>query len=267
MNASFSVETANHVAHVSLRKKTMDPSFFDDCAALTEALSRTEGVRVVLLKSEEKAFSYGLDLPKAFKEFGHLFMGAGLAGPRTELLGLIRRWQAAFSGFAELPMPVIAAVHGWCVGGGLDLISACDIRVATRDARFSLREAKIGIVADLGSLQRLPPIIGSGLTRELAFTAGDFDGERALEMRFINRLYDSREEMWAGALELALEIAANPPLAVQGVKDVLRHLEEPKVREGLRYVAAWNSAFLASEDLAEAMSAHMAKRPPMFKGK
>jgi enoyl-CoA hydratase len=267
MNASFSVELTDHVAHVSLRKKTMDPSFFDDCHALTEALSTMEGVRVVLLKSEEKAFSYGLDLAAAFKEFGHLFIGGGLAGPRTELLGLIRRWQAAFSGFAELPMPVIAAVHGWCVGGGLDLICACDIRVATRDARFSLREAKIGIVADIGSLQRLPPIIGSGLTRELAFTAGDFDGERALEMRLVNRLFDSKEAMWAGAQELALEIAANPPLAVQGVKDVLRHLEEPRVREGLRYVAAWNSAFLASEDLAEAMSAHMAKRTPVFKGK
>jgi len=267
MNDSFSVEVRETIATVSLKKRTMDPQFFRDCQELTQSLAQKNDVRVMVLKSDEKAFSYGLDLQKAFQENGHLFMGGGLAGPRTELLALIRRWQEAMTGFAELPFPVICAVHSWCIGGGLDLISACDIRLATRDTKISLREARIGIVADLGSLQRLPNIIGAGLTRELAFTAADISGERALEIGLVNRLFDTKEELIEGAMAMAKEIAANPPLTVRGVKEIFLRSEDADLRSGLGYVAAWNSAFLASEDLAEAVSAHMAKRPPSYKGK
>lgn len=267
MNDSFFLDFSDHVATLTLKKRAMDPAFFDDCLSVTDHLRGLPELRAVVLRGSQKVFSYGLDLQAAFKEHGNLFAGVGLAGPRTELLELIRRWQQAFTGFAELPVPVIAAVHGWCIGGGLDLISACDIRLAARGAKFSLREARIGIVADLGSLQRLPPIIGSGLTRELAYIAGDIDAERALEIRLVNRLFDSPERLWEGADVMAREIAANPPLTVRGVKEVLRHSEEARLHEGLRYVAAWNAAFLASEDLAEAISAHMAKRTPEFKGK
>jgi enoyl-CoA hydratase len=267
MNDSFSVEIADNIGVVTMKKRAMDPQFFNDCLELTNSLKENNAVRAVVLKSDEKAFSYGLDLQASFKEFGHLFIGGGLAGPRSELLALIRHWQAAMTGFAELPVPVIVAVHSWCIGGGLDLISACDIRLATRDAKLSLREARIGIVADLGSLQRLPNIIGGGLTRELAFTAADFSGQRAHEIGLVNHVFETVQEVHDHAMIMAKEIASNPPLTIQGVKEIFLRSEDAKLREGLNFVAAWNSAFLASEDLAEALSAHMAKREPNYKGK
>jgi enoyl-CoA hydratase len=164
-------------------------------------------------------------------------------------------------------VPVIAAVHGLCIGGGLDLISACDIRLASADARISLRETKIAIVADLGSLQRLPAIIGQGHTRELAFTGKDVTAARAKEMGLINEIHADRAALHEAAQAMAAEIAANPPLTVRGVKQVLGHGEGKTVAEGLAYVAAWNAAFLASEDLGEALQAFAEKRSPNYKGR
>jgi enoyl-CoA hydratase len=163
--------------------------------------------------------------------------------------------------------PVIAAVRGWCIGGGLDLIAACDIRLCSADARFSLREAKMAIVADIGSLQRLPPIIGEGYTRELAYTGKDIDAQRALRIGLVNEVHDSADELLAAARALAGEIAANAPLAVQGSKRVLNETQGKTVEEGLRYVALWNAAYLHTNDLSEAMRAFIEKRPPQFKGK
>jgi len=222
---------------------------------------------VVLRSDSPKAFSYGLDLPKTFQEHGPLLSGAGLAGPRMALRGLITRWQAAISAVATLPVPVIAAINGWCIGGGLDLATACDIRLASRDAKISLRETKIAIVADIGSLQRLPGIVGQGLTRELAFTGKDIDAERALAIHLVNHLYDDPAALHAAATAMAHEIAQNAPLTVQGVKQVLNHAQQSAIAEGLEYVSVWNSAFLASEDLAEAVSAFMGKRAPSYKGR
>jgi enoyl-CoA hydratase len=147
------------------------------------------------------------------------------------------------------------------------LITACDIRLASREATFSLRETKIAIVADLGSLQRLPRIVGQGHAREMAFTGKDITAERARTIGLVNDVYDDKEALFAGATRLAKEIAANPPLAVRGAKAMLDYGEGKTVADGLEYVAVWNSAFLASEDLGEAMASFMEKRPPAFKGK
>ena len=195
-----------------------------------------------------------------------MFSGGG-AAKRSELLALIRRLQGAFTAIAEHPVPVIAAVHGNCIGGGVDLISACDVRICSRDAKFSVREVKVAIVADLGSLQRLPPIIGQGHTRELAFTGKTIDAERALRIGLVNDVFFTSEALAAAATALAAEIAHNPPLTVRGVKDVLDFGAGRSVAEGLAYVAAHNAAFLASEDLGEAVQAFMEKREPRFQGK
>jgi enoyl-CoA hydratase len=243
----------------------MPPAFFAACERTFRQLSETVELRAVVVCSAAKGFSYGLDLPAAAAELGPAFQG-GSARQRSELLQLIRRLQRAFTAIELCPVPVIAAVHGPCIGGGLDLATACDIRLAARDATFSLRETRIAIVADLGSLQRLPRLVGSGHARELAYTGKDIDAERALRIGLVNELYDSRQKAVDAALAMANEIAANPPLTVRGVKEVLRHGEGSRVAEGLEFVAAWNSAFLASEDLLEAMAAFAAKRPPHFKG-
>ena len=159
---------------------------------------------------------------------------------------------------------MIAAIHGGCIGGGLDLASACDIRLASRDAFFSLREAAMAMVADLGSLQRLPLIIGQGLTRELAFTARDVPAEEAKEMRLVNHVYDDQDAMMKAAREMAEQIAAQAPLAVQSSKQVLNYSRHVSVEDGLHYAVIRNSMILPSGELLEAMQAFMEKRKPKF---
>ena len=161
---------------------------------------------------------------------------------------------------------MIAAIQGWCIGGGVDLISACDIRLASADAQFSVREAKVAIVADVGSLQRLPAIIGKGHVAELAYTGKDITAARAEAIGLVNGVSADADAVVADARAMAAEIAANSPLAVQGTKSVLVAGEGRSVAEGLDYVATWNAAFLASDDLKEAMVAFMEKRPGNFTG-
>ena len=267
MESHVSFEVADHVAIVTLARTTMHPAFFGEMEATFRKISADGGIRAVIVQGAGKVFSHGLDLGAAFQELGPHFAGSATAGPRAELHAMILRLQGAFNAVAACPAPVIAAIHGWCIGGGLDLAAACDVRLATADARFSLRETKIAIVADLGSLQRLPPIIGLGRTRELAFTGKDVSAARAEAIGLVNEVFADRDALLAGARAMAAEIAANPPLTVRGVKQVLAFGEGKTVAEGLAYVAAWNSAFLASEDLGEALAAFVEKRPPQYKGR
>ncbi len=255
-----------HIGTITIHSKTMPPKFFDELEAVVLELTSDEQVRAIVVRSDTTTFSYGLDLKAAFAEFGDLFTKGGLGGERERLRKLVKKLQSPLSLLADSPAPVICAIHGHCIGGGLDLATACDIRVASADATFSLRETKIAMVADIGSLQRLPRIVGAGHAREMAFTGKDIDANRALSMGLVNYVHEDREATWEGANALAAEIASNSPLAVRGVKSVLRFSEEHSIAEGLDYVSVWNSAFLASGDLAEAMTAFLSKRPPVFTG-
>ncbi len=266
MPETISVEKNDLITTVWLETPTMPPKLFEELGTAFGELAKDDDVRVALIRSRAKHFTYGLDLTAAFQELGAAFSG-GTAKPRMELFSTIRRLQGYLDAVADCPVPVIAAVHGWCIGGGVDLISACDIRYATEDARFSVRETRIAIVADLGSLQRLPPIIGQGHTRELAFTAKDIDAARAREIGLVNDVAADAAGLEEMALATARQIAENAPLTVRGVKQVLDFGRDRRVADGLEYVAAWNSAFLASEDLGEAMGAFLEKRTPAFKGR
>lgn len=164
------------------------------------------------------------------------------------------------------PKPIISCVHDKCVGGGLDIISACDIRMCTEDASFSLREVAIGIVADMGVLQRLPHIIGQGFTREMAYTARFFTAKEVDRMGLINYVYPDRESMHQGAMELAKKIAERPPLAVQETKKVLNYGRDATVADGMQVALLKNTALFFSGDTIEAMTAFMQKRKPVFKG-
>jgi enoyl-CoA hydratase len=268
--ASLKVERAGHVAEVTLLGPTkgnaMGPDFWRELPIVFGALDADPGVRVILLTGSGSHFSYGLDLPAMMGGWAEMLSGQALAGPRTGFLKEVRTLQDAVSSIAATRKPVIAAVSGWCIGGGVDVISAADIRLASADAKFSVREVKVAIVADIGSLQRLAPIIGEGHLRELALTGKDIDAARAEKIGLVNDVYPDQETLLAAARSLAEEIAMNPPLVVQGVKDVLNARTEPEVADGLRYVSAWNAAFLPSKDLAEAVQAFMERRAPEFKG-
>jgi enoyl-CoA hydratase len=268
---AFDVTTEGGIAEVSLKGpgkgNAMGPDFWRECPEVFRALDADPAVRVVVLRGSGKAFCYGLDLVAMAGELGPLMApGAGPA-ERTRLLDLIGQMQSGPDAVAKCRKPVIAAVHSWCIGGGLDLISACDFRLCSASAKFSLREVKVAMVADVGSLQRLPHLIGEGATRELAFSGKDIDADRALRLGLVSEVFADDEALFAGARKAAADIARNPPLVVQGIKHIMNARLERSLADGLRQVAVWNSAFLASEDLGEAMSAFVEKREPHYQGK
>ncbi|MVU79453.1 crotonase/enoyl-CoA hydratase family protein [Nocardia sp. ET3-3] len=268
---AFDVESKDHIATVTLtgpgKGNAMGPDFWRELPLIFGELDADPEVRAIVLTGSGKHFSYGLDLPAMSPLFGPLLADKALAAPRTDFLKHVRSMQDSVTAVADCAKPVIAAISGWCIGGGLDLIAAADIRLASADAKFSLREAKVAIVADIGSLHRLPGIIGEGHVRELAYTGKDIDAARAEKIGLINDVFEDQDAVLEAAYAMAGEIAANPPLVVQGIKDVLDQPKRGKVADGLRYVSVWNSAFLPSEDLTEAITAVFEKRAPEFKGR
>ncbi|MFW5920239.1 MAG: crotonase/enoyl-CoA hydratase family protein [Polyangiales bacterium] len=258
------------VAEVELRGpgkgNAMGPSFWRELPEVFDALDGDDEVRAVVMYGRGEHFSYGLDLKAMMQELGPHLAGEQLAKQRTDLLDLIRRYQDAVTSIERCRKPVIAALHGWCIGGAIDVAAACDVRLASRDAKMSVREVKVAIVADLGSLQRLPRIVGQGVARELAFTGKDVDADRAQRIGLVNEVHDDRDALVEAARQMARAIAHNPPLVVQGIKRVMSYGADRPVQDGLQYVAAWNSAFLQSKDLTEAMQAFVERREPEFKG-
>jgi enoyl-CoA hydratase len=267
---SLSVDIKDHVAQVTLlgpgKGNAMGPAFWAELPVAFRALDADPDVRAIVLTGSGRNFSYGLDLAAMGDTLGPMMADGALARPRADFHTRLREMQSSITAVADCRTPVIASVHGWCIGGGVDLISAVDIRYASADAKFSVREVKLAIVADVGSLARLPLILSDGHLRELALTGKDIPAARAEKIGLVNDVYDDADAALAAAHATAAEIAANPPLVVQGVKDVLDEQRTAQVSASLRYVAAWNSAFLPSKDLTEGISAMFAKRPPEFKG-
>jgi enoyl-CoA hydratase len=267
---AFDVAVADHVAEVTLvgpgRGNTMGPDFWRELPEVFGRLDTDDAVRAVVLTGAGPHFSYGLDLLSMAAQLAPALGDSAKARQRTDLHNLVRSMQAAISAVADCRKPVVAAISGWCIGGGVDLITAADIRYASTDAKFSVREVRVGMVADVGSLARLPALIGDGHLRELALTGRDIDAERASRIGLVNDVYPDQQATLAAARATAAEIAANPPLVVQGVKSVLDHARSASVEDSLRFVAAWNAAFLPSEDLTEAVTALFEKRPPKFTG-
>lgn len=264
----FEIERTEHVATVWLanpsKRNAMGPAFWDELPRVMDELANDEAVRAIVIAARGQHFTVGLDL-KAMSG-GIIESGAGAAA-RKRLLDFIRKIQRTVTTVARCEKPVIAVAHGWCLGGGIDLLTACDIRIATADVIFGIRETRMAMVADVGTLQRLPGIIGKGHVAELAFSGDDFGAERALAMGFVNAVHPDQASALAAAQALAARIAANSPLAVTGTKRVLEYCADKSVEDGLGYVAVWNAAFVASEDLQEAVAAFLEKRAPVFRGR
>ncbi|MEQ1566162.1 MAG: crotonase/enoyl-CoA hydratase family protein [Myxococcota bacterium] len=244
----------------------LGPEFWTE---FPEALARVDAdpaVRCVVLTGEGKAFTAGLDLQRMVPQIP-LSVGAADGSATWRLHELIRRLQAAVTAAERCRVPVIAAVHGYCIGGGIDLITACDLRLCAADARFSVRETRLAMVADLGTLQRLPAIVGPGRARELVFTGRDFGADEALAYGLVEEVLPDRDALVTRAMALAATIAHNPPLTVQGAKRVLVEADRARVDRGLEYVATWNAAHLDTQDLREAIAAAAERRPPGFQGR
>ena len=258
-----------HIAEVILnlpaKMNAMGPWFWDEMPGIFERIDALEEIRVVVLRAEGKAFSAGLDLVSMMPR---LPMGA--TGPdnrrQAALHRLIRDMQWAVTCVERCRVPVIAAIQGYCIGGGVDLIAASDIRLASADAIFSVREVKMAIVADIGSLQRLPRIVTPGIARELALTGRDFDAAYAEKIGLVNRVLPDVDALNEAARAVAQEIADNAPSAVQGTKAVMNQAIAAETDRGLEYVATWNTAYLISQDLARAAQGFVTKTKPEFTG-
>ncbi|GJF10775.1 enoyl-CoA hydratase [Mycolicibacterium cyprinidarum] len=267
---SVTVDIADRIAEVTLigpgKGNAMGPAFWAELPVIFAELDADPEVRAIVLTGSGRNFSYGLDLAAMGGTLSPMLADGALAKPRAEFHVKLTAMQQAITAVADCRTPTVASIHGWCIGGGVDLISAVDIRYASSDAKFSVREVKLAIVADVGSLARLPLILSDGHLRELALTGKDIDAARAEKIGLVNDVYPDAEASLSAARATAAEIAANPPLVVNGIKDVLEEQRTAAVSASLRYVAAWNSAFLASKDLTEGITAMFEKRSPNFTG-
>lgn len=262
----FRLEKRGHVAHVVLcrpdRRNTMTLEFFDELKALFEGLDADEETRVVVLQAEGKSFCAGLDLVEAASLWQE-----PTAGTRHAFRKMVVGLQESIRTVDRCRKPVVGAMHSHCIGGGVDLATACDVRVAASDAVFSIRETRMAMVADLGTLQRISGIVGEGRARELALTGRDFGAEEALRIGFVTEVFRDRAALIDGASRLAEGIARLSPTTVQGVKETMNFAREHGMLAGLEYVAQKNAALLPSEDLMEAFQAFVQKREPEFKGR
>ena len=262
----ITIEKDGHIATVWLDRpdklNAMNLPMWDDLPRAMDAVGSDPDTRVVIIAGRGRAFTAGIDL-QALAMVGTGQEGNSEVAKRRALYHQIKKMQHTMTSVADCPKPLIAAVHGYCIGAGVDLITACDIRLASPDATFSVRETRIGMVADVGTMQRLPKVIAPGHVAELAYTGKDISAERARDIGLVNDVFDNVQQ---AALDLATEIAANSPLAVQGAKAVLKAGKNRSIEEALDYMAVWNAAFLQSNDLQEAMVANLEKRPPEFKG-
>ncbi len=246
------------------KANAMNAPMWQDLQDCFEWLGAEPSVRVIILAANGKHFCSGIDLAL----FGEV-MGDDLEPSRKSeaLRRTILQLQGNLSAIEQCRKPVLAAIHSSCIGGGVDMVSCCDMRYCTEQAYFSIKEIDLAMTADVGTLQRLPTIIGHGWFRELALTGRNFTAAEALQMGFITRICDDQKELLSKAKKLAQEIAANSPLAVEGAKDVILYSRDNGIYPGLEYVAQKNASTLPCEDVMEAFKAFMEKRPPEFKGK
>ncbi len=265
---TLSITLEEHIATVRLSRpdkaNAMNMAMWQEIRQAMDWIDATPEARVAILEGEGKHFTSGIDL--------QMMMGLQAqikddcdGRMREKLRRLILDLQDTLSSIERCRKPVLAAIHGACVGGGIDLICCTDMRYASADAYFSIKEIDIGMTADVGTLQRLPKLIGEGVVRELAYTGRRFEAAEAREIGLVNRVFDSREALQAGVREIAATIAAKSPLSIRGTKEMLNYARDHTVADGLNYIATWNSAMLMSADLMTAMMAHMSKQTPQFK--
>lgn len=263
----FEVQIENHIAQVMFNRpekaNAIHQKGWQELKRIFEELSDDPKVRVVILKSTGKHFCAGIDLSllMSFQQLNNIDCDGR---KREGFLKALRELQACVNAIENCRKPVIAAIHGGCIGGGVDIVAACDMRYASEDAYFTIKEIDMGMVADLGTLQRLPKIIPYGIAAELAYTGRKMYAMEAEKISLINRSFVSKAEMQNEVEKIAANIASKSPLSIRGTKEVLLYARDHSVSEGLQQIQLWNAAMFLSKDLMEAFQSGMEKRAPSF---
>lgn len=258
----FDLNIKDHIAHLSMSRpealNAMSRVFWKELPEIIKDIDRNSQARVIVLSGQGKHFSAGMDLAN--------FMSNDKSGEKKDPARMreifyheVLELQDTFSALEECRMPTIAAIHGACVGGAIDMAAACDMRYCSDDAFFKIAEVDIGIAADVGTLQRLPSLIPLAAVRELAYTGRKFDANEAKELGLVNKVFDSQESLTDEVNKIAKKIANKSPLVTRVIKKQINYSRDHSVKESLDYHAAWNSSLISSKDMEEAMKAYMNK--------
>lgn len=265
--STFTLTVNNAVAQLQLNRpqacNSMNRAFWREFPQALEALDASAEARVLVISSTGKHFSAGMDLEVFTQPDPQMFQGE--AGRRGEAMRrLVLQLQDCFSALERIRIPVLVAVQGGCIGGALDLVCASDSRYCTEDAYFTVKETELAMTADLGTLQRLPGLIPTGLARELAYTARKMPASEALQAGLVNRVFPCAESLLAGVLDVAGQIARQSPLAVAGSKQMLNYARDHSVSDSLNYMATWQAGMFQPNDMMQTFAAKMSGQSPQF---
>ncbi len=264
---NFSLIIEHNIAHVTLNRpqksNALDRQAWEELKIIFEYLDRSDKVRVIILAGTGKHFCAGIDLSLLMSL--HQVVEDSCEGRKREkirffILGL----QAAINAIETCRKPVIAAIHGGCIGAGVDIVAACDMRYASEEAYFCIKEIDLGMVADLGTLQRLPKIIPYAAVCEMAYTGRKVGSIEAANMFLVNKTFKHKAEMMEQVQQISTQIAQNSPLSVRGSKQMLQYSRDHSVSDALDYMATWNAAMLLSDDLKKAFEAKMTGNKAVF---
>lgn len=264
---SLEVSIENHIAHLKLNRpdalNSMNADFWRELPLAVREIDNSAEARVIVVSSTGKHFSAGMDLA-VFTSGNSIPMQGDPSRMAENLRRVVLELQDTFNALEDVRIPVLAAVQGGCIGGAIDMVSACDSRYCTADSFFTIKETQLGMTADLGTLQRLPHLIPQGVLRELAYTGRKFDAQEAKELGFVNKVFENQEAMLAGVFELAAQIAQQSPLAVTGCKEMINYSRDHSVADSLKYMATWQSGMFRPQDMMKCFAAKAQKTAPDF---
>ncbi|OMH29491.1 crotonase/enoyl-CoA hydratase family protein [Motiliproteus sp. MSK22-1] len=264
---TFNLVVEDHIAHLQLSRpeshNSMNRAFWQEFPEAIRSLDVAADARVLIISSSGKHFSAGMDLEVFTKPDPEMFSGE--AGRRAEAMRrLVIQLQDCFSVLEDIRLPVITAIQGGCIGGALDLICASDMRYCTADSYFVIKETELGMTADLGTLQRLPQLIPTGLARELAYTARKLPATEALGCGLVNTVYEDQSSMIDGVMNIARQIASRSPLAVSGCKQMINYSRDHSLADSLNYMATWQAGMFQPTDMMQTFAAKMSGKKPEF---